>query len=69
ADILTWSGFKVGAVPPFGFDEDVPVLMDADLMGYDRVWASGGSDFDLMGLTPAALWAASGADVMVVKAS
>lgn len=69
ADILTWSGFKVGAVPPFGFDEDVLVLMDADLMGYDRVWASGGSDFDLMGLTPAALWAASGADVMVVKAS
>jgi hypothetical protein len=37
-------------------------------MGYDRVWASGGSDFDLMGLTPAALWAASGAEVKDIKA-
>ncbi|MCB2209668.1 YbaK/EbsC family protein [bacterium] len=69
ADILAWSGFKVGAVPPFGFDEDIPVLMDVDLMDYDRVWASGGSDFDLMGLTPSALWAASGADVMAIKAA
>lgn len=69
ADVLAWSGFKVGAVPPFGFDGDFPVLMDADLMLYDRVWASGGSDFDLMGLTPAALWAASGAEVLKVKTS
>lgn len=69
ADVLAWSGFKVGAVPPFGFEEEFPVLMDADLMSYDRVWASGGSDFDLMGLTPSALWAASGAEVMELKAA
>jgi prolyl-tRNA editing enzyme YbaK/EbsC (Cys-tRNA(Pro) deacylase) len=68
ADVLAWSGFKVGAVPPFGIAGDFPVLMDADLMGYDRVWASGGSDFDLMGLTPAALWAESGAEVKDIKA-
>lgn len=68
-DVLAWSGFRVGAVPPFGIDGDFPVLMDADLMQYDLVWASAGSDFDLMGLTPAALWAVSGSEMIVVKAS
>jgi prolyl-tRNA editing enzyme YbaK/EbsC (Cys-tRNA(Pro) deacylase) len=63
ADVFAWSGFRVGAVPPFGIDGDFSVLMDADLFGYEEVWASGGSDFDLMKLTPAALWAASGAEV------
>jgi prolyl-tRNA editing enzyme YbaK/EbsC (Cys-tRNA(Pro) deacylase) len=69
ANVLAWSGFRVGAVPPFGIEEDYPVLMDADLFEYDQVWASGGSDFDLMGLTPAALWAASGAEVDDIKVS
>lgn len=67
ADVLAWSGFRVGAVPPFGIDGDYPVLMDDDLFGFDQVWASGGSDFDLMGLTPAGLWAVSGAEVKTIK--
>lgn len=68
-DILAWSGFHVGAVPPFGIEGDYPVLMDAELFNFDRVWASGGSDFDLIGLTPAALWAVCGAEVKMIKKS
>ncbi len=67
ADVLNWTGFRVGAVPPFGIEGDYPVLMDSDLFEFDRVWASGGSDFDLLGLTPAALWAVSGAEVRDIK--
>jgi prolyl-tRNA editing enzyme YbaK/EbsC (Cys-tRNA(Pro) deacylase) len=67
SDVLAWSGFRVGAVPPFGIEADYPVLMDVDLFDYDQVWASGGSDFDLMGLTPAGLWAASGAEVEDIR--
>ncbi len=54
-------------MPPFGIDGEFPVLMDIDLFEYDEIWASGGSDFDLMGMTPAALWAASGAEVREIK--
>lgn len=44
------TGFKVGAVPPIGVKTSLPVIIDADLMSYETVWASAGSVHTLMQL-------------------
>lgn len=47
--VLTLTGYPVGAVPPFGIDADPPVIIDADLLSYQDVWAAAGSVKYLMG--------------------
>lgn len=37
------TGYAIGGTPPFGYPEPVPVLMDADLVGFDVVWAAAGT--------------------------
>ncbi len=41
--VLAMTGYPVGAVPPIGVKGVAPVIMDADLMLYEHVWASAGS--------------------------
>lgn len=41
--VLAMTGYPVGAVPPIGVKGTVLVIMDADLMLYEHVWASAGS--------------------------
>jgi len=41
--VLTLTGYPVGAVPPFGIDGDPLVIIDADLLSYQDVWAAAGS--------------------------
>lgn len=45
-------GFEVGGIPPFGFDIEVDVYLDSDLLKYGHVFPSGGSDDSLMKIDP-----------------
>jgi len=51
ADVPVLTGFSVGSVPPFGFDDNFPVIIDKDLMNYDFIWAACGSTNDLIKLS------------------
>jgi len=46
--VLDLTGYPVGAVPPIGVIGADMVVMDADLLQYEHVWASAGSDNILM---------------------
>lgn len=53
--VLAITGYPVGAVPPFGFIDTFPVIMDRDLLEYERVWSSAGAENMLMQLEAKAL--------------
>lgn len=52
------TGFPIGGVAPAGFPAPVRVLVDEDLLGYESVWAAGG--------TPHTLFETTGADLVRV---
>jgi prolyl-tRNA editing enzyme YbaK/EbsC (Cys-tRNA(Pro) deacylase) len=47
--VFIMTGFPVGAVPPFGVEGDPTVIIDADLLSFQEVWAAAGSANYLMG--------------------
>ena len=67
AVVLEKTGFPVGGVPPFGHKTAFPVVMDIDLMQYDRVWASAGAIHAVMGMTPQDILDLSHAELYDVK--
>ena len=67
AIVLEKTGFPVGGVPPFGHKSRFPVLMDADLMQYEQVWASAGAIHAVFGISPQDLISLSSAEVCEVK--
>lgn len=68
--VLETLGYPAGGVPPFGHATDVPVLIDASVVGlearYDGV-IFGGGDHTMMRLTVAELLRVSGAEVVEVS--
>lgn len=67
-EVLARTGYPIGAVPPLGHKSAFPVLMDADLMGYDQAWASAGAAHVVFGIAPHDLQALCKAKVIEVKA-
>jgi len=55
------SGFSIGATPPFGHATAIPVVMDADLLAHDEVWAAAGRPDTVFPLSPEDLRRATGA--------
>ena len=51
-EVIELTGFEVGAVPPFGVEGQTQTLIDQDLMVYDTVWGSAGSQTTLISLAP-----------------
>lgn len=49
------TGFAIGGVAPVGLRRPVPVLMDADLLAFDRVWAAAGLPNAVFPIPPDAL--------------
>ena len=63
------TGFSIGATPPFGHSQDIPVYMDEDLLGHDEVWAAAGRPDAVFPANPTELQAAVGAIVAEIKQS
>ena len=52
ATVLEKTGYPVGAVPPINAKGAVPVIVDADLLLHEHVWASAGADNILIKFDP-----------------
>ena len=63
-DVRAATGFPVGGVPPFG--HDLPVMLDAELLKHDRIYAAGGDGNTLFAVDPRKLAEATGARLIRV---
>lgn len=61
------TSFAIGGVPPIGHTTALPVLMDADLLQYQIVYAAAGTPNDVFAIDPATLAAITGARVEILK--
>jgi len=61
------TGYAIGGVPPFGHATAMTVYVDADLMGYDVIWAAAGTPNTVFPLAPADLLRASGGQARDLK--
>ena len=66
-EVRAATGFAVGGVPPFG--HGLPVVLDATLLRFDRVWAAGGDGHSLFEVDPRALVDCTSAAVADVAAT
>ena len=56
-----------GGVPPFGHSTQLRVLVDPDLLQYDKVWAAAGTWNDNFGAVPADIVRVAGGVVTDLK--
>ena len=61
------TGFAIGGVAPLGSLTPLPTFMDSDLMVFDVVWAAAGAPTAVFAVQPAALAAATGAEIIPVS--
>jgi prolyl-tRNA editing enzyme YbaK/EbsC (Cys-tRNA(Pro) deacylase) len=61
------TGFAIGGTPPFGHARPVTMLIDRDLLGYNRLWAAAGTPDSVFPITPAELLRVTGATVVDLK--
>jgi len=57
------TGFAIGGVPPFGHAAPLRTFVDADLLGYDEVWAAAGTPRHVFAIEPNELVRAAGGTV------
>ena len=50
-------GFHVGGVPPVGYDENLPAVLDEDLFAHKVVWSAAGTDHAFFPVEPERLLA------------
>jgi prolyl-tRNA editing enzyme YbaK/EbsC (Cys-tRNA(Pro) deacylase) len=53
ASVKTFTGYPVGAVPPFGHPSPLPTLIDRRVLAQAEVYAGGGAAGALLRITPA----------------
>lgn len=61
------TGFPIGGVPPVAHASPLRTLIDADLMGYDSIWAAAGTPNAVFQTTPADLLRMTGGEVADIK--
>jgi prolyl-tRNA editing enzyme YbaK/EbsC (Cys-tRNA(Pro) deacylase) len=66
-DVKAVLGWSIGGVPPFGYETDVPVLLDETLLAFDEVWAAAGTPEAVFPLSPDVLRELSGGRPVDVK--
>jgi prolyl-tRNA editing enzyme YbaK/EbsC (Cys-tRNA(Pro) deacylase) len=64
--VLAQTGFKVGGVPPVGFNHPLKTLIDRDLMQYDVIYSAAGSDHTLFPISPQTLKQLTSAEIISV---
>jgi prolyl-tRNA editing enzyme YbaK/EbsC (Cys-tRNA(Pro) deacylase) len=57
------TGYSIGATPPFGHAQYMPMFMDEDLLHHDEVWAAAGRTDAVFAVDPKLLRGATGAAV------
>jgi len=62
------TGYEAGAVPPIGFERDLRVVIDSEVLKLDKVYGGGGSVNALVEISPADILRATGGVVGVVAA-
>lgn len=68
AEVCTeWSGFRPGGVPPVGYPEQPPTLLDEDLFQYPIVWAAAGTDHAFFPVAPDELLRLTGGKRVDIK--
>jgi Cys-tRNA(Pro) deacylase len=50
--VYGYSGYKIGGVPPVGYPEKIPAVLDEDLFRYETVWAAAGTDHAFFPISP-----------------
>lgn len=63
-DVRALTGFAIGGVAPLGSLTPLATFIDADLMTFDTIWAAAGAPTVVFEARPAALAAATGAQVI-----
>jgi Cys-tRNA(Pro) deacylase len=58
------TGYAIGGVPPFGHSGAVRMVVDADLLRHERLWAAAGLPDAVFLISPADLVRVSGASVV-----
>lgn len=61
------TGYAIGGTAPFGHPEPVRMLLDADLVDYEVVWAAAGTPDTVFAITPQDLLRTTAAAVADVK--
>ena len=56
-EVFTRYGFKIGGVPPLGYSEKLPAVLDEDLFNYRIVWSAAGTDHAFFPIEPERLLA------------
>jgi prolyl-tRNA editing enzyme YbaK/EbsC (Cys-tRNA(Pro) deacylase) len=62
--VLRTTGYEVGAVPPFGFKQDLKTFIDPAVMAFPIVYCGGGGIDRLLGLSPGEIIRVTGAEVL-----
>ena len=55
------TGYAIGGVAPLGHTQAVKILLDQDLLRFERIWVAAGTPFSVFPLTPDALAQLTGA--------
>jgi prolyl-tRNA editing enzyme YbaK/EbsC (Cys-tRNA(Pro) deacylase) len=66
ASVQTFTGYAVGAVPPFGHPSPLPTLIDRRVLAQPEVYAGGGAADALLRITPGEIVRATGAETVDV---
>ena len=56
-EVFSRYGFHVGGVPPLGYPEKLPAVLDDDLFNYKIVWSAAGTDHAFFPVEPERLLA------------
>ena len=67
ATVRAATGFAIGGVPPLGHATALQVLIDRDLLQFDRVWAAAGTPNAVFPIAPRQLVSATGGLVVDLK--
>jgi Cys-tRNA(Pro) deacylase len=65
--VYTYSGYRIGGVPPIGYVEKIPAFLDEDLFQYDLVWAAAGTDHAFFPISPEELMAIAAGEKADIK--
>ena len=68
-EVLAYSGYSVGAVPPFGHPAPLPTLISATVLELEILYVGGGSDNTLLKIKPQELVRATNGEIIVLTGS